>query len=113
MVVTAVPFSFFIYFLKSISELDVRSKSRLPNQHNSSPVSFFNWVVRAGLYVRCQPVANDFSWNGARKLDGPPSRLDWDGPWHEVLHMWHAMRSNIPELQLVRFRVLAWHPNVG
>lgn len=85
---SAVPFSssIYSYFLKSISELDVRKcKSRLPNQHNSSPVSFFNWVVQAGSYGRCQEVANNFSWNGARKLDGPPFGLDWDGPWHEVL----------------------------
>lgn len=93
---SAVPFSFFIHFLKSISELDVHNcKSRLPNQHNSSPVSFFNWVVRAGLYGRCQP--HDFSWNGAGKLDGRPLRLDWDGPWHEVLHMWHAHAQQHPE----------------
>ena len=92
------PFFVFIYFLKSISELDVRKcKSRLPNLHNSSPVSFFNWVVRAGLYGRCQEVANDFSWNGAGKLDGPPFRLDWDGPWHGVLHMWHAHAQQHPE----------------
>ena len=93
----AVPFLSFIYFPKSISELDVRKcKSRLPNLHNSSPVSFFNWVVRAGLYGPYQEVANNFSWNGAQKLDGPPFRLDWDGPWHEVLHMWHAHAQQHP-----------------
>lgn len=97
---SAVPFSSFIYsyFLKSISALDVRNcKSRLPSQHNSSPVSFFNWVVRAGLYGRCQEVAKVFSRNGARKLDGPPFGIVWDGPWHEVLHMWHAHSQQHPE----------------
>ena len=59
-----------------------------------------------------------------RRMVGPPPGINWNGPWHDILHEWHirieqqfecngfkiwSHRHLLPEDRWVR-RVLAWDP---
>ena len=40
----------------------------------------------------------------ARQVVGPPPGVDWSGPWHEVLHVWHQRLDHF----MCRSRVHSW-----
>ena len=65
-----------------------------------------------------------------RRMVGPPPGINWNGPWHDILHEWHIRKEQqsecngfknwifanyvalLPEDRWIT-RVLAWHPQQG